>query len=68
MATTVYDLIRKLSEYPADKEVVIDFESKDAYEGDAIVSEGKGLTGFIDTLEDYSHEGFKKVHILCVEV
>ena len=69
---TVYELIQKLAEFPPDKEVVIDFKSNafdtECLECNADIEVTKPeAVGYIDNIEDYPHEGFKKVHIVCEE-
>ncbi len=71
---TVYELIQELVQHDADKEVVIDFTTKDQNielendynEGDEVVVTGEEKTGTEIGITTYRYDGYK-VHIVVEE-
>lgn len=72
---TAYELIQKLVQYDADKEVVIDFTPKDfdvtvdsgLSEGDDMKVEMNECNGSNLSLNTFSYERHSRVHIECEE-
>lgn len=72
---TVYELIQELVQEDAGKEIVLNFKTKDIdveveegqVEGDKITVDGEEKTSTDISINTYSFERHRKVHIECEE-